>query len=58
MCRATGLCGMYGTNGKSNVTNGPNGLYRLSGQREWGINWRNECCYFTSDISLVTMKKC
>ena len=38
MCRITGLCGMYGTNGKFNVTNGANGLYRLSGQRAWGIN--------------------
>jgi len=38
------MCGLYGNNGKFNVTNGssgPNGLYRLSGQREWGINWRH-----------------
>ena len=37
------MCGLYGTNGKFNVTNGSsglNGLYRLSGQREWGINLR------------------
>ena len=35
------LFGMYGNNGKFNVTNGSsgqNGLYRTSGQREWGIN--------------------
>ena len=39
-----GMCGLYGNSGKFNVTNGssgPNGLYRTSGQREWGINWRN-----------------
>ena len=38
---ALGMCGLYGTNGKFNVTNGSsglNGLYRTSGQREWGIN--------------------
>ena len=38
---ALGMCGLYGTNGKFNVTNGssePNGLYRTSGQREWGTN--------------------
>lgn len=38
---ALGMCGLYGNNGKFNVTNGSsgqNGLYRLSGQREWGIN--------------------
>lgn len=37
------MCGLYGSNGKFNVTNGSsglNGLYRTSGQREWGINWR------------------
>ena len=33
-----GALGKYGTNGKFNVTNGPNGLYRTSGQRAWGIN--------------------
>ena len=36
-----GMCGLYGTNGKFNVTNGssgPNRLYRTSGQREWGTN--------------------
>ena len=41
---ALGMCGLYGNNGKFNVTNGSsglNGLYRTSGQREWGINWRN-----------------
>ena len=41
---ALGMCGLYGNNGKFNVTNGSsgqNGLYRLSGQREWGTNWRN-----------------
>lgn len=39
------MCGLYGTNGKFNVTNGSSGLnrlYRTSGQREWGINWRYE----------------
>lgn len=38
------MCGLYGTNGKFNVTNGSSGLnrlYRRSGQRAWGINWRN-----------------
>ena len=38
---ALGMCGLYGTNGKFNVTNGSSGLnrlYRRSGQREWGIN--------------------
>ncbi len=38
------MCGLYGTNGKFNGTNGSsgqNGLYRTNGQREWGINWRN-----------------
>jgi len=37
----TVIFGMYGNNGKFNVTNGSsgqNGLYRLSGQREWAIN--------------------
>lgn len=41
---ALGMCGLYGNNGKFNVTNGSsgqNGLYRLSGQREWGINWKS-----------------
>lgn len=41
---ALGMCGLYGNNGKFNVTNGSsgqNGLYRTSGQREWGINWKN-----------------
>ncbi len=38
------MCGLYGNNGKFNVTigsSGQNGLYRTSGQRGWGINWRN-----------------
>ena len=42
---ALGMCGLYGSNGKFNVTNGssgPNGLYRTSGQREWGINSKHE----------------
>ena len=37
------MCGLYGANGKFNVTNGssgPNRLYRTSGQREWATNWR------------------
>ena len=40
---ALGMCGLYGANGKFNVTNGssgPNRLYRTSGQREWATNWR------------------
>ena len=35
------MCGLYGTNGKSKVTNGSSGtsgLYRTSGQRGWAIN--------------------
>ena len=38
---ALGMCGLYGNNGKFNVTNGSsgqNGLYRTSGQREWAIS--------------------
>lgn len=37
---ALGMCGLYGTNGKFNVTNGSNGLCRRRGQWEWGTNWR------------------
>lgn len=39
------MCGLYGTNGKSNVINGSsgqNGLYRLSGQRGWDISSRSK----------------
>lgn len=40
---ALGMCGLYGNNGKFNVTNGSsgkNGPYRSSGQRAWGISLR------------------
>ncbi len=39
------MCGLYGTNGKFNVTNGSSGLnrlYRTSGQREWATSWKND----------------
>ena len=35
---------MYGINGKTNVTNGSNGLYRLSEQRAWAIKCKNSVC--------------
>ena len=40
---ALGMCGLYGNNGKFNVTNGSsgkNGLYRTSRQRAWGTKWK------------------